>query len=188
MLYTGKGDNGTTQFFGCNQRFSKSSVIAEALGSLDELNSFLGVCKTLAARDSLVIKADGENRGLAFQQVLAEAQQDLFVIQAETAGADKQITGERTVWLESVIATIEKTLPPIKNFVVPGGSEASGLIDFARTISRRTERRMVAVKEEGIAKISESILKYLNRLSSLLYALARLANVQAGVTEEKPHY
>ncbi len=173
MLYTGKGDNGTTQFFGCHQRFSKSSIIAEALGSLDELNSFLGLCKvtTKGNKDSL------EN-----------IQQDLFVIQAETAGADKHIQDERTVWLEMIMAGIEKELPAIKNFIVPGGTEAAAMLDFARTISRRAERRMVAVKEEGMVKISNPTLKYLNRLSSLLYALARLVNVKAGVEEEKPHY
>lgn len=171
MLYTGKGDDGTTQFFGCDQRFSKSSAIAEALGALDELNSFLGVCKNLA-----------------FKDILAEAQQDLFVIQAETAGADKHIGDDRTGWLETKIAAINEELPPIQSFIVPGGTEAAAQLDFARTISRRAERRIVAVREEGIVKISDATLKYLNRLSSLLYALARLANVKAGIEEEKPHY
>jgi cob(I)alamin adenosyltransferase len=185
MLYTKSGDNGTTQFFGCDQRFSKSSKIAEALGSLDEINSFLGWCKVKT--DSFFSVAI-DNEELSFEQIIDSVQQDLFIAQAEIAGADKSILAEKTVRLENIIDQIEKNLPPIKTFIVPGGTEFAGMLDFARTISRRTERTVVEAREEGKVKISETTVSFLNRLSSLLYALARYANTKSGVKEENPHY
>lgn len=87
-----------------------------------------------------------------------------------------------------MVNSIEKHLPPITSFLVSGGTELSSLLDFARTVARRAERRVVEVKEEGVVKVSEELLAYMNRLSSVLYALARLANAQAGIEEEKPEY
>src|SRR3989338_11146331 len=94
MLYTRKGDTGTTKTFGCDQRGSKSSSIAEALGSLDEINSFLGLLK---------IKAGGD-----VAEKIGQIQQDLFIIQAELAGAPKTISPEKIKWLEEIIDGIEK--------------------------------------------------------------------------------
>lgn len=175
MLYTGKGDNGTTSAFGCNQRFSKSSAIAEALGTLDEVNSFLGVVKM------------NEQAGVT-AQTLADVQQNLFTIQAEVAGAEKHISEAKVRELENIINAIEAELPPIKTFFVSGGTELAGLLDFARTISRRAERRVVGVADEGVTKVGKDTLAYLNRLSSLLYALARQTNHKSGITEESPKY
>jgi len=185
MLYTKGGDDGMTKFFGCDQRFSKSSKIAEALGSLDEINSFLGWCK-VKTDSFFYITISGKD--LSFEQIIDNVQQDLFIAQAEIAGADKSIEEERTLGLENIIDQIEKSVPPIKNFIVPGGTEFAGMLDFARTISRRTERTVVEAKEEGKVKISDTTISYLNRLSSLLYALARYANTKSGVVEEKPTY
>lgn len=185
MLYTKIGDDGTTKFFGCDQSFSKSSKIAEALGSLDEINSFLGWCKVKT--DSFFsVSVTGED--LSFEQILDSVQQDLFIAQAEIAGAEKSIEAARTARLENIIDQIEKELPPVTSFIVPGGTEFAGMLDFARTISRRTERRVVEAKEEGLVKISDGTISFLNRLSSLLYALARYVNTKSGVAEEKPHY
>ena len=83
---------------------------------------------------------------------------------------------------------IEKELPPIKTFFISGGTELAAMFDIARTISRRAERRVVGVVEEEDRKVGEFTKAYLNRLSSLLYALARKANFRAGVTEEGPDY
>lgn len=185
MLYTRKGDNGTTKFFGCEQRFSKTSKIAEALGALDEINSYLGLCK-VKIDDSLAVSVS--NKEWSFEKIISNVQQDLFNVQAEVAGADKTIGTDKIVWLESIIDQIEKELPPISSFIVPGGTEFSGMLDFARTISRRTERRVVEVYEEKSIKINDQTISYLNRLSSLLYALARYANTKSGIIEEKPHY
>ncbi|HAS84689.1 MAG TPA: cob(I)yrinic acid a,c-diamide adenosyltransferase [Candidatus Yonathbacteria bacterium] len=175
MLYTGKGDNGTTSAFGCDQRFSKSSAIAEALGTLDEVNSFLGVVK---------IKAEASE----VSKILNDVQQNLFTIQAEVAGADKHIGEEKAHELEKIINAIETELPPIKTFFVSGGTELASLLDFARTLSRRAERRVVGVADEGVVKVGKETLAYLNRLSSLLYALARQTNHKSGITEEPPKY
>lgn len=175
MLYTGKGDNGKTSAFGCNQRFSKSSAIAEALGTLDEVNSFLGVVKV-------------NKRAVEIAQILAGVQQNLFTVQAEVAGADKHITEVKVRELEKIINAIEAELPQIKTFFVSGGTELAALLDFSRTLARRAERRVVGVSDEGVQKVSKDTLAYLNRLSSLLYALARQVNNKSGIKEEPPKY
>ncbi len=175
MLYTRKGDKGMTGTFGCDQKMSKSSTIAEALGTLDEINSFLGVCKVLS-------------RDLKTEEIINEVQQNLFIVQAELAGSDKTIDEEKVKEVEEIIDGIEKELPPIKTFFVSGGTELASSFDFARTLARRAERRVVAVVEEGEVKVGEQTLAYLNRLSSLLYALARLSNKNFGITEQSPTY
>ena len=184
MLYTRKGDSGTTKTFGCDQRVSKSSNIAEALGSLDEINSFLGLIK-IKAVDLVFIFPDKE---IVVSEAIAQIQQDLFIIQAELAGADKTILHNKVVWLEEIIDGIEKLLPPIKTFFVSGGVELAALSDIARTIARRAERRVVGVVDEGKIKVGIDTLAYLNRLSSVLYAFARSFNHNAGIREETPKY
>lgn len=183
MLYTRKGDQGTTTTFGCNQRLSKSSAVAEALGSLDEINSFLGICK-IKTHDSQLIIADDKKA----EDLINQVQQNLFIIQAEMAGADKTIAKEKIIEIETIIDYIEKELPPIKTFFVSGGTEIAATFDFARTLARRAERRVVDVHDKGDRKIGEHTLAYLNRLSSLLYALARFSNHKAGIKEESPDY
>ncbi|MFA7252851.1 MAG: cob(I)yrinic acid a,c-diamide adenosyltransferase [Candidatus Paceibacterota bacterium] len=173
MLYTKKGDNGTTKIFGCDQRISKSSAIAEALGSLDEANSFLGVCKA----------QDETNFDL-----LNQIQEDLFIIQAQVAGADKKIEMKKVERLGNIVDEIEKQLPPIKTFLISGANLLSANFDFARTVARRAERRVVAVAEENLVKIEPETLAYLNRLSSVLYALARHSAHKSGVRETAPKY
>ena len=115
-------------------------------------------------------------------------QQDLFIVQAELAGAGKTITEEKVKWLEEIIDGIEKTLPPIKTFFVSGGVELATLSDIARTIARRAERRVVGVVDEGKITIGKDTLAYLNRLSSVLYAFARNFNHLANIKEEAPKY
>ncbi len=181
MLYTGKGDNGTTKLFGCDQRMSKSSTIAEALGSVDEINSFLGVVK-MEGGDTKGVD------GLDYHALLSEVQQDLFVVQAELAGADKHVDQVRVAKIEGWVNAIEKELPPITTFFVSGGTKLAALCDYGRTIARRAERAVVAALEIPDPKEKPPIFAYMNRLSSLLYALARLANHRAGIKEEKPHY
>ncbi len=182
MLYTRKGDGGTTGTFGCDQRMSKSSAVAETLGTLDEINSFLGVCKTNPdAKNKLL---EGKN----FVDMIDWIQQNLFIVQAHVAGADKTIGKEKIEHMEAAIDAIEKELPPIKTFFVSGGTALAAQFDFARTLARRAERRVVAVAEEGKVKVAPEALVFLNRLSSLLYALARLMNHRSGITGEPPTY
>ncbi len=182
MLFTRKGDTGTTKTFGCDQRVSKSSAIAEALGAMDEINSFLGLCKVNIGATHMLVD------GTASSKIVHQVQQNLFIVQAELAGADKKISEEKVKEMEVLITVIEKELPPIKTFFISGGTELASLFDVARTIARRAERRVVLVKEEGTREMDANTLAYLNRLSSLLYALARLSNYRAGVSEEPPSY
>jgi cob(I)alamin adenosyltransferase len=183
MLYTGKGDDGTTKTFGqCDQRISKSSVVAEALGALDEVNSFLGVVKVHADA------AGGVVDGVSYAKVLHAVQQNLFTVQAEVAGADKHVGGEKVREVEAMVNGIEAELPLIKTFFISGGTELAALLDVARTFARRAERRVVAAHEEGKVVVGKNTLAYLNRLSSLLYAMARQMNHKSGITEEPPSY
>jgi len=183
MLYTGKGDDGNTNIFGCcDQRLSKSSAVARALGDLDELNSFLGLCKVKSKENEILIGED------SCHKIIDDVQQNLFIIQAEVAGGDKKIDEERIREVENLIAKIEEELPPIKSFFVSGGAELSSLFDFSRTIARRAERNVVGVKEEGKVNINPNTLTYLNRLSSLLYAMARVVNHRLGIVESPPRY
>ena len=183
MLYTRKGDGGTTKTFRCDQRISKSSIIAEALGALDEINSFLGLCKVKSKKEKFFVP-----NKIEAGQVIHDIQKNLFIVQAELAGASMSIDEEKVKEVENIVDRIEKELPPIKTFFISGGTELAVLFDTARTISRSAERRVVGVTEEGKTPINQFTLAYLNRLSSLLYALARLANYKAGIKEEGPDY
>ncbi len=189
-LFTGKGDDGTTKTFGCDQkRISKSSSVAEALGSLDEINSFLGLCKIKAREKGFTISGlKLEGKDLRMDNLVHDLQKNLFIVQAELAGAPKTIEEAKIKEMEEKINFIEKIMPPIKTFFISGGSELASLFDIARTLARRAERRVVAAREEGAVKIGDQTLAYLNRLSSMLYALARLSNHLSGITEEAPDY
>ncbi len=176
-LFTGKGDGGTTTAFGCNQtRISKSSELPEALSALDELNAFLGFVKMRATDSPRIVTA------------IRGAQENLFIIQAETAGADKRLKEGTVEGIGKIVNDIEKEIPPIKGFSIAGGTELSAMLDVARTLARRAERRLIAVKEMHLCELSSETIAYMNRLSSLLFALARLANHLAGVKEENPKY
>lgn len=181
MLFTGKGDKGTTRFFDRDQkRVSKSSNVAEALGSLDELNSFLGFVKVRC----LEKKTEVYNN---LAETVEDIQQNIFIISANIAGANKNISDGKVKEMEEVILQCEKIMPPIKTFSVAGGTELATLFDFARTLARRAERRVVSVNEE-LPIAPPEILKYMNRLSSLLFALARLSNHLSGIKEHAPRY
>ena len=118
MLYTGKGDDGMTEIFGCDQqKISKSSEVPEALGALDELNAFLGFVKARAVGEPRVVNA------------LREVQENLFIIQAEIAGANKRLVPEAVGKMEKMISEIEKEIPPIVGFSIAGGTELSALLD-----------------------------------------------------------
>lgn len=186
-LYTGKGDGGTTKVFDSKERIAKSSELPECLGTLDELNSFIGLCKMRAkqVQDSGVSVG---RKSYATSDILRDIQETLFVMQAEVAGARKKVGKKRLAEIERIINAIEKELPPITSFSIAGGTELSALLDVARTLARRAERRMSGVEVAGLRKLSPHSRAYANRLSSLLFALARLANHEAAVAEESPNY
>src|SRR3989344_7022264 len=130
MLYAGKGDGGTTKLFGCDQpRIAKSSEVPEALGALDELNAFLGFVKMHPGAPERITAG------------LREAQEMLFMVQAEVAGADKRVPETAVERLSEIVNGIEQEIPPITGFSVAGGTELSAKLDVARTIVRRAERR-----------------------------------------------
>jgi len=183
-FFTRKGDKGKTGLFGCDQRISKSSAVAEALGSLDEVNSFLGLCKIQSKASNFYINTEHPS----FEYVVHELQEMLFIVQAELAGADKKVSAEKVAWVEEIVRAIEEELPPITTFFISGGAELAATFDVARTIARRAERRVVEVDEEGEKRLGEHTLAFMNRLSSILYALARLSNHKSGIKEDAPDY
>lgn len=177
-FFTGKGDKGNSDLGG-GKKVSKSSCNTQLLGSLDELNSWLGVCIS-STDDSLVTKS------------IRDIQESIFLIQAEIASVmagyepSKKITEQKTKDLENIIIEIDKDLPEIKKFIIPGGSKESANLDFARTLARRAERKAVMLNKKS--EVSSPILSYLNRLSSILFALARYENKKRGFKEEHPSY
>jgi len=187
-LYTGKGDNGTTTLYHCNQqRISKSTNIIEALGSLDELNAYIGVVKVYSGIERMKISLNTK-KGISYVDILSDIQQTLFVIQAEVAGSDIKVDKNNLKNIEDIIRIISDILPPITSFTISGGSILSAELDFSRTLSRRCERRVVKVREEGIRKIGNVTISYLNRLSSLFFAMSRYSNHLMSIKEEHPKY
>ncbi|MGC9605408.1 MAG: cob(I)yrinic acid a,c-diamide adenosyltransferase [Minisyncoccia bacterium] len=184
MLYTRKGDTGTTKSFksGPGERKSKSSCQTEALGALDELNSFLGLVKVKCAGVSWAVNEKQP------AEIVAWTQNCLFSIQAEVASADKRVGQGKVAEMEKWIDAMEEELPPIKTFFISGGTELAALFDVSRTLARKAERRVVAGVEAGEFRADAATLAFLNRLSSLLYALARLTNHKSGITEQPPTY
>jgi len=170
-IYTRTGDKGETSLFG-GSRVSKNDPRIEAYGTIDELNSHLGLCR--AAKLAAPIEAE-----------LDRAQSDLFDIGAYLAapGSDRfsSVSPDRVGDLERAIDAMESALQPLKTFIVPGGSEAAARLHVARTVCRRAERRVIALddaSEEMLATIA-----YLNRLSDFLFVAARVANQLQGVTD-----
>ncbi len=170
-IYTKKGDSGETSLFG-GKRVSKNSIRIETYGTVDELNSHLGFARTLHPTPSE-------------DAVLRRIQEILFVLGADLAtpkgGNIKRIGEEHVLELEHNIDRMEHDLPPLKNFILPGGSPLGAQLHIARTVCRRAERLVTAVS------LSEDLgpypLKFLNRLSDFLFVLARHVNHTAGATE-----
>lgn len=180
-IYTRTGDRGETALFG-GGRVAKDHVRVEAYGDVDELNSVLGVAISHAQSVSLAEIATG----------LREVQADLFTIGAGLATPTAEEGGragahvpalapERIAALEAWIDAADGELEPLQNFVLPGGTEAAAALHLARTACRRAERRVVSLAHH--AQVEADHLMYLNRLSDLLFTLARLANHRAGIPD-----
>lgn len=177
MLYTRKGDGGTSGLFGTTVRLPKDSPIYEALGTLDELTSLLGFCRACASRKEF---------GSEIASEILTIQQCLCIIQAEVAGSQKKIDREQVLLLEQTIDRFEAQIENPHAFIIPGSTELSGLLDYARAVSRRAERAVTAVAiERGVSDHTRS---YLNRLSSLMYVLARYSAVREEAAELAPSY
>lgn len=187
ILYTGFGDKGTTTLFNCKQeRISKSANVIEALGSVDELNAYIGLVKVYTDSKEFKIKINSKN--ISYSDTLDRIQQILFIIQAELAGSDMTVSENEVVKIEDMINKIGDILPPITSFTISGGTVVSASLDVCRTLARRSERRIVSVLDEGKRKVGPGTISYMNRLSSILFALSRYANHLASVKEEHPTY
>lgn len=161
-VYTRTGDKGKTSLYG-GKRVSKASLRIEAVGSVDELQSIIGIVQS-QIKDKKV------------QKELSEIQRDLFEIgwAVEKPYAKVEFLAKRAQELEKIIDELVKRLPRLNNFILPGGSPAGSYLHLARTVARRAERRIVKLSEEEL--IQEDILVYLNRLSDLLFMFARHIN------------
>ncbi|WLT31928.1 cob(I)yrinic acid a,c-diamide adenosyltransferase [Geothrix sp. PMB-07] len=176
-LYTRTGDDGSSGLFG-GDRVSKSHLRLVAFGTLDELNSVVGLLRLHATP------------GCANEAVLQRIQHDLFVLGAilATPAARQELLGShmnRPTWnLEDMEADIDRLTamaPPMTAFVLPGGTSASAHAHLARTFCRRAEREVVALTHEE--PMDPAVLTYLNRLSDWFFALARAENAGAGVAD-----
>jgi len=180
-IYTRTGDKGETGLFG-GQRVPKDSERVEAYGDVDELNAVLGSAV-------VYLEMDGVNEVVPG---LREIQADLFTLGARLATPAPEDGGRenrhiptlpagRIASMERWIDAMDDELEPLKNFILPGGTRAAAALHLARTVCRRAERRVVALARH--AHIDAEIVTYLNRLSDLLFTLARLANRRAGVPD-----
>jgi cob(I)alamin adenosyltransferase len=175
-LYTRRGDAGETDLLG-GGRVGKDHPRVEAYGALDELNAQLGVCAAASRHPDV-------------RELLERLQGELFALGAYLASPDPERRARAGIAappedaagrLESAIDVFEKELAPLRRFVLPGGTQAAAAFHLARTLCRRAERRVVALhRAEGV---EPEALRWLNRLSDLLFVLARLENRRAGVAD-----
>src|SRR3989338_5088425 len=177
-IYTKIGDQGKTTFFGCGM-VDKNDPRIEAFGALDELNSVIGVTLCFVEDDKL-------------RTLLTKIQNDLFQVGADVAGSELQenalphITPEHVREVEGMIDELEEKLGMPKKFILPGGTTSSSFLHLCRTVTRRAERTLVGVKD--LINLNPEILRYVNRLSDLLYILARQANKELEIKEQQPIY
>ncbi|MEO8606870.1 MAG: cob(I)yrinic acid a,c-diamide adenosyltransferase [Chloroflexota bacterium] len=175
-IYTKTGDDGTTSLFS-GGRVSKTHLRVEAYGTVDELNSVLGV-----------VRAQGPQAQT--DTWLAQIQRQLFNLGADLATPlDSKsdwvvrMDADTVLWLENLIDEMTGQLPELKHFILPGGSPAAAQLHVARTVCRRAERIVVALQEQK--PVGEQVMNYLNRLSDFLFTLARWENMQVGGVEDQ---
>ena len=178
-IYTRTGDRGMTALQG-GQRVAKSSQQIVVLGILDELNASLGVVRAAGLPAEI-------------ETIVVRVQNQLFQLGAELAESEhghpsvERIGPFHVSFLEMTIDNVQDGLPPLKAFILPGGTMSATQMHLARSVCRRTERELVALAEE--ISIRSAVLEYINRLGDLLFVLARMANREAGRQEtewEKP--
>jgi len=176
-LYTGTGDGGETGLVD-GTRVLKCDKRVVAYGDIDELNATLGVVLTFDLDSDIT-------------DIVSELQQDLFALGAHLADPSEKVTRrfsktaldeQNVVKLETWIDTLDAALPPLKKFLLPGGGSAGAALHVARGVCRRAERHIIAL---GVDAVPVSILRYVNRLSDLLFVLARTANRRCGTQERE---
>lgn len=167
-IYTRTGDNGTTGL-GDGTRVAKDSLRVDAMGDVDELNSVIGVLITEGVPDILT-------------DLLTQIQHDLFNLGGEICIPDYVILQQANIdHLEEAIDTLNDDLLPLKEFILPGGTKSAAFCHLARTVCRRAERKLITLARDE--KVTEISLKYLNRLSDLLFVLCRTINKEAGISD-----
>ncbi len=168
QIYTRKGDKGETGLLS-GERIEKTSPRVEAYGTIDEFNAVLGIAKVFASKRiaSIIEKLQVKNFYIASE--LATADPGTVLKKAEEADA---------VGIEKLIDELGDEMPPAEHFVLPGGSKAAAFLHQARTVLRRAERQILRLAAE--APINPDLVKYVNRLSDLIFQLARYANIVDG--------
>lgn len=168
-IYTRTGDDGSTGLADGN-RIAKNAQRVEAMGTVDELNCHLGIMVELLDRDDALIAS------------LRQIQHHLFDLGGEFAiPGSRVITPDHTRWLEETLDLYNSDLPPLKNFILPGGSQPAAQCHLARAVCRRAERVVVALGHED--SINPESRQYLNRLSDLLFVVARVLARRQGAGE-----
>lgn len=170
-LYTKTGDKGETSIYG-GKRVSKGSLQVKAYGEVDELNSSLGILLTKLTDTKEI------------NDFLTLVQNDLFVIGNHLAGGKESLeeVKKRMGEMEKLIDKLWDSLPPLSHFVIPGGGKAGAFAHLSRSISRRAERETVAL--DSLMSVDKNVLIYLNRLSDLLFAVARYLNHKDRIEEK----
>ncbi len=171
-IYTKTGDDGSTSLQG-GKRVIKSNIRIKAYGAVDEINASIGLI--------LSSKFDAE-----VEKVLKKIQNDLFVVGSDLSNSDlvhkeNRVTVEMVENIEKNIDRLEKELSPITNFILPGGNQVSARIHLSRAITRRAETQVISLDEKE--KVNEECKKYLNRLSDLLFVMARYVNKKNGLED-----
>ena len=175
-IYTKTGDGGETGLLGMG-RVRKNALRVEAYGEVDELCACLGfACAALIDPGLVSLLVDIQRDLFAAGTQLADVRKEKAPETEKTALPDQKVTG-----LEQAIDRVEEQLPPLKTFILQGGCDAGARLHLARTVCRRAERRLTALAETE--HVSPVILAYVNRLSDLLFVLARLVNHRAGMPE-----
>ena len=172
--YSGTGDRGETGLYG-GSRVPKDNPRVEAYGHVDELNSQIGLART-------------HLKDRVLDQILRSIQEDLFTIGGELASEKEsdripEVSREQLERFEKITDELDGNLEPLRRFILPAGTAASAQLHVARTVCRRTERRIVALSKTE--KLNMVIIPYLNRLSSLLFVMARTVNKQDNVKDEE---
>jgi cob(I)alamin adenosyltransferase len=176
-IYTKTGDAGDTGLFG-GGRVGKDHPRVEAYGDVDELNAALGVVRAaepMSRVDEIIIAAQRDL--LSIGALLATPDREKMAEHLRKARLDDARIGE----LEHAIDECERELEPLRSFILPGGTRKAAALHVARTVCRRAERRIVALGRE--AELPPVVVRYLNRLSDLLFMLARVANRRSGAAE-----
>lgn len=174
-IYTKTGDRGDTGLFG-GPRVAKNDARIEAYGTVDELNSVLGVARAVGLPGEIDL-------------LVERIQNELFSLGAQLATPDPDahqtalIGPAQIAALEQAIDRFEARLEPLKQFILPGGTAAAAHLHLARTVCRRAERRLITLVQTSSQPIAASLVIYLNRLSDLLFVVARAANHAAGTPD-----